>query len=447
MRTARPEQTGTSVRSAEVVIIGAGVIGASVAYHLAHKGCESVLVLERNREPGGGSTSRATGGFRAQFGSEINIRLSLLSREKLLRFEEDLGVHPGYLPYGYLFLASDGEQLDALRAAQDVQRAAGLKEAREVTPSEIEEINPAIRTDGLVGGIFCPTDGFIRPMEILRGYVEGAARLGVRFEYGVEGADYELDRSGRISTVRTSGGDVAAGEVVNAAGAWAAPVAREAGLDLPVEPLRRQAAVTYPFDLLPEEMPMTIFAEDGFHLRVRDGRVLILWPDEPDVADHFDQSVDDAWLGTVFEMARSRVPCLRHASIDRERCWAGLYTRWTHTHSDHPGSQKTNQTSHRNFYETHYLEPRTLVEKQWERHVVHRAEGSQQPTFAAPVAATPAEDVARRITRHKMPAKTPPSSCLASTTRIQRLRSRFLCSSAGTTSLIGPQVGRVETDE
>jgi sarcosine oxidase, subunit beta len=325
MRTARPERTSTSVRSAEVVIIGAGVIGASVAYHLAQKGCESVLVLERNREAGGGSTSRATGGFRAQFGSEINVRLSLLSREKLLRFEEDLGVYPGYLPYGYLFLAGDGEQLDALRAAQDVQRAAGLKEAREVTPSEIEEINPAIRTDGLVGGIFCPTDGFIRPMEILRGYVEGAARLGVHFEYSVECAGFELDGSGRISTVRTSGGDVAAGEVVNAAGAWAAPVAREAGLDLPVEPLRRQAAVTYPFDLLPEEMPMTIFAEDGFHLRVREGRVLILWPDEPDVADPFDQSVDDAWLGTVFEMARSRVPCLRHASIDRESCWAGLY--------------------------------------------------------------------------------------------------------------------------
>ena len=148
-------------------------------------------------------------------------------------------MYPGYLPYGYLFLAGDGEQLDALRAAQDVQRAAGLKEAREVTPSEIEEINPAIRTDGLVGGIFCPTDGFIRPMEILRGYVEGAKRLGVRFEYGVECTDFELDGSGRISTVRTSGGDVAAGEVVNAAGAgrrrwrgrlvWISPSNRSAG--------------------------------------------------------------------------------------------------------------------------------------------------------------------------------------------------------------------------
>ncbi len=114
--------------SAEVVVIGAGVIGASVAYHLAERGCGSVLVLERHREPGRGSTSRATGGFRAQFGSEINVRLSLLSREKLGRFEEELGVDPGYRPCGYLFLASDETQLEALRDAQGVQRAAGLEE-------------------------------------------------------------------------------------------------------------------------------------------------------------------------------------------------------------------------------------------------------------------------------------------------------------------------------
>jgi sarcosine oxidase, subunit beta len=313
------------VRSAEVVVIGAGVIGASVAYHLAERGCESVLVLERHREPGGGSTGRATGGFRAQFGSDVNVRLSLLSREKLGRFEEELGVDPGYRPCGYLFLTGDEAQLGALRDAQEVQRAAGLGEARVVAPSEIGEINPAIRTEGLVGGVFCPTDGFIRPMRILAGYVEGAGRLGVRFEYGVRCVGFELDGEGRIAAVRTSGGDVAAGSVVNAAGAWAALVAREAGLDLPVVPLRRQAAVTYPFELLPEDMPMTVFTEDGFHLRVRDGRVMLLWPDEPDVADPFDTSVEDAWLDSVFEKAVSRVPCLPRTSIDRERCWAGLY--------------------------------------------------------------------------------------------------------------------------
>jgi glycine/D-amino acid oxidase-like deaminating enzyme len=313
------------VRSAEVVVIGAGVIGASVAYHLAEKGYGRILVLERHRAPGRGSTSKATGGFRAQFGSEVNVRLSLLSREKLTRFEEELGTDHGYRPCGYLFVASDEAQLDALRAAQGIQKAAGLEEARTVTPSDIEDINPAIRADGLVGGVFCPTDGFIRPMRILRGYIEGAERSGVRFEYGVEHTGFELDGSDRITTVRTSGGDVAAGSVVNAAGVWAALVAQDAGLNLPVEPLRRQVAVTHPFELLPEDMPMTIFAEDGFHFRVRDDRVLLLWPDQPDLSDPFDQSVEDAWLESVVDKARARVPCLARASIDRERCWAGLY--------------------------------------------------------------------------------------------------------------------------
>ena len=313
------------MRSAEVVVIGAGVVGASVAYHLAERGCGRILVLERHQAPGQGSTSKATGGFRAQFGSEMNVRLSLLSREKLGRFEEELGVDSGYRPCGYLFLASDEAQLGALRAAQGIQKEAGLEEARTVTPSEIEQINPAIRTDGLAGGVFCPTDGFIRPMGILRGYIEGARRLGVGFEYGVECAGFALDGAGRVAAVRTSGGDIAAGSVVNAAGAWAALVAREAALDLPVEPLRRQVAVPRPFDALPEDMPMTIFVEDGFHLRVRDGRVMLLWPDEPEVSDPFDQSVEDSWIESVLEKARARIPCLSRASVDREECWAGLY--------------------------------------------------------------------------------------------------------------------------
>jgi sarcosine oxidase subunit beta len=313
------------VRSAEVVIIGAGVVGASVAYHLAKRGYRSVLVLERHRTPGQGSTSRATGGFRAQFGSEINVRLSLLSREKLLSFEDELDADPGYRPCGYLFLGGDEAQLDALRSAQEVQRAAGLEEAREVTLCDIEEINPWVRCDGLAGGVYCPTDGFIRPMQILHGYIDNAERLGVRFEYGVEQVGLRTSEEGRIFAVRTPGGDVGAGSVVNAAGAWAASVAREAGLDLPVEPLRRQVAVTQPFDGLPEDMPMTIFAEDGFHFRVRDGRVMLLWPDEPVVEDPFDQRVEDAWLESVGRKARARVPCLARASIDRENCWAGLY--------------------------------------------------------------------------------------------------------------------------
>jgi sarcosine oxidase subunit beta len=313
------------MRSAEVVIVGSGVVGASVAYHLAARGCREVLVLERGRRPGEGSTGRATGGFRAQFGTPVNVRLSLLSREKLLRFRDETGVDPGFRQCGYLFIAGNERELDALRATQAVQHECGLSEARRVAAGDIRQLNPHVETGEVSGGVFCPTDGFIRPLEILRGYTEAAARLGARFEYGVAHEGFRLSPSGRIEAVRTSEGEVAAGRVVNAAGAWAAEVARRAGVEIPVWPLRRQVAVTQPCDLLPEDMPMTIFVGDGFHLRVRDGRVLLLWPDEPRVADSFDTSVEDAWVCEVMRRAHARVPCLERAVIDRASCWAGLY--------------------------------------------------------------------------------------------------------------------------
>src|SRR5437016_4277659 len=116
----------------DVVVVGAGVIGASVAWHLSRLGVRALL-LEREPEPGKGSTGRATGGFRAQYGTDVNVRLSLLSREKLRRFIEDTGVDPGYDPRGYLWLACTEAQLDVLRGAQDVQRAAGHVEDRTST--------------------------------------------------------------------------------------------------------------------------------------------------------------------------------------------------------------------------------------------------------------------------------------------------------------------------
>jgi sarcosine oxidase subunit beta len=314
------------MRTAEAVIVGGGVIGASVAYHLAARGCRDVLVLERGRRAGEGSTGRATGGFRAQFGTRVNIRLSLLSREKLLRFREETGVDPGFRQCGYLFVARSEGELDALASAQTVQHECGLAEARRVGVEEVALLNPAVEIEGVRGGVFCPSDGFIRPLEILRGYTEAAARLGVRFEYGVRLEGVRAEGRGRVGTLLTTGGAVSAGALVNAAGAWAAEVARMAGAEIPVRPLRRQVAVTHPFDLLPEEMPLTIFVGDGFHLRVRDGRVLLLWPDEPRAdADPFDTSVQEEWLCAVVSKAHARVPCLRRALIDREKCWAGLY--------------------------------------------------------------------------------------------------------------------------
>ncbi len=301
----------------EVVIIGAGVIGASIAYHLARRGCRDVVVLDRESRPGGGSTSRATGGFRTQFGTEINIRLSLLSREKLLRFREETGVDPGYATSGYLFVARSQSVLSELRALNELQRSCGIEEARLISASEARLINPAITDETILGGAFCPTDGFIRAMEILRGYCEGATRAGVRFELDCGQISLRSER-GHIVTVRTARGEITARSFVNAAGAWAADVS-----DVPVKPLPRSVAATVTTDRFPPSMPMTIWADDGFHLRVRDARVLLLRPQQREYGT--DLELDDSWLTDVTNRAHERIAALREIPIDRTACWSGLY--------------------------------------------------------------------------------------------------------------------------
>ncbi|MDP9360983.1 MAG: FAD-binding oxidoreductase [Acidobacteriota bacterium] len=302
-----------------VVIIGGGVIGASIACHLASRGVHDVVVLERANELGAGSTRLATGGFRAQFGTAVNIALSLLSRQKLLRFEDEIGVDSGYRPYGYLFLARGEQAMHQLRLANELQHACGLTEARLIDANEARLINPVIEDDAIVGGTFCPTDGFIQAMKILNGYAAAAQRGGVRFDLGVTVRGLRIEGD-RVVALDTSRGDVHGDVFVNAAGAWASTL----GIDLPVAPLRRQVAATVETDVLPESMPMTVWADDSFHLRVRDRRVLLLWPDAPPAG--FDITFDGAaWLPRVLDFAHARVPRLRDVAIDPAACWAGLY--------------------------------------------------------------------------------------------------------------------------
>lgn len=207
-----------------IVIAGAGVIGCSVAWHLAIRGCEDIVVIDRHEGFGGGSTVKATGGFRTQFGTAVNVRLSMLSQEKLLSFRDEVGVDPGYERAGYLFLASTENALRELRSARDVQRACGFEETRMVTPDEALALNPCIEPSGIIGGSFCGMDGFIRPMDILRGYADAARRLGVQFEFGHDARPLDP-----------------AVTYVNAAGAWAAEFC-----DVPVTPLRRRVACRSP---------------------------------------------------------------------------------------------------------------------------------------------------------------------------------------------------------
>jgi sarcosine oxidase subunit beta len=295
--------------SHDAIVIGAGVVGASVAWHLAGRGLR-VAIIDRG-DPGGGSTGAATGGFRALFPTEVNVRLSLLSARKLERFADETGVDPGFRRRGYLWLARTEAELEALAAAQAVQRAAGHDDTRTIGVDEIAALNPAVRRTGLVGGAFGAGDGFIRPLAILAGYLDGARRRGAEL---IRAEVVAIEDGPRVRTA--DGALLAVGCVVDAAGPWAARLA-----DIPVAPLRRHVAETRSSPLA-EDTPMTIWLEDGFHLRVRDGRVLLLLP-TPGAADPFATTVDPAWVARVTAVAADRVPALAGAAVAQS--WAGLY--------------------------------------------------------------------------------------------------------------------------
>lgn len=321
------------MKTCDALIVGGGVIGSSIAYHLASEGFGKIIVCERSNVPGSGSTGKATGGFRQQFGSDINIQLSMLSRNKLLTFNEETGTDPEYLQQGYLFTASNAHSLNMLKEAIDLQHNAGMKESRLITIDDIDELNPFIQTEEMYGGSFCPSDGFISPMNILAGYTEASKRLGVDFLYGCELLGFGKQPDGRIAEAETSLSKISCGIVINAAGAWAGEIARKAHVTLTVEPLKRQVAAILKPNILPEEMPMTIFVEDGFHFRMRNGRLILLLPDKFSDKDKYSTEVENWWMDKVFEIAKKRIPLLKDTEIDIAASWAGLYEMSPDEHS------------------------------------------------------------------------------------------------------------------
>ncbi len=284
-----------------------------------------MLVVDASPEPGMGSTGRATGGYRGQFANDINVRLSLLARAKLTRFSEDTGVDPEYRQVGYLFLADDQLTLDAFRDARAIQHAAGLTEAVELSLAEAQRINPHVDMSGVIGAAWCPSDGTIRPLKILRGYLDAAVRGGVQVEWNSPVQRMECDASGHITHVQVRGERIAVGHVVNAAGAWAAQIAAHAGVALPVTPARRQIACTQPLTTLDDSFPMTIWARDAFHLRVRDHRALLNFPIDTIRDDPFALDVHQPLIDKVWELALERVPAMRETQLAPESHWVGLY--------------------------------------------------------------------------------------------------------------------------
>ncbi|MGH9766867.1 MAG: NAD(P)/FAD-dependent oxidoreductase, partial [Blastocatellia bacterium] len=181
------------IETADVVIIGGGIVGSSIAYHLAESGCTDVLIIEREEKQGLGSTSKSLGGVRAQFATPINIQMSLYSIDLFSRFEEATGQTADYRAHGYLFCATTEAHLKYLRENQEKQRAFGLKNAEMISREDIVKMVPQMIADDIIGGAYCPTDGFVDPHGVMTGFANRAKELGarIRLNTGVTGINLE----------------------------------------------------------------------------------------------------------------------------------------------------------------------------------------------------------------------------------------------------------------
>jgi sarcosine oxidase subunit beta len=311
------------METADVVIVGGGIVGSSIAYHLTEAGCANVLVIERETHQGKGSTGKSMGGVRAQFATPVNIQMSLYSIPFYASFDERLGHPAGYKPQGYLFVATSSRHLDYLRTNQEKQKALGLKTARMVSADEIRSMFPELRADDVVGGSFCSTDGFVDPYSAMVGFMARAAESGARLWRNAEVTAIHVDGRG-VTGVETTRGQVATRTVVNAAGPWAAQVAKLAGVDLPVEPLRRMLVPTEPFDQFPHSAPMIIDMSNGFHFRPESLGFLLAWND-PEETPGFKADFEPGFIEKVLIRAADRVPCFENLAVNPKRAWAGLY--------------------------------------------------------------------------------------------------------------------------
>lgn len=308
-------------RTADVVIVGGGIVGVSAAYHLAAAGAGRVLLLERADHLASGSTGACAGGFRHQFSSEVNIRLSKASVPMIVGFTQEHGLPLDVAQHGYLFLVR-GEELwrDFVRA-NELHRRMGVQ-AELLTPEEAEALAPGISLEGIVGATYGPRDGIADPSGLTQGYGTLARRAGAELDLGVEVTAVRTE-GGRVTGVDTGAGAIDAPVVVNAAGPWAGLLAATAGIELPLEPIPRHVLVTGAFPGMPERRTLVIDAASSFYFH-REGAGVLMGMGDPGERASFDLTPDEAFVaGSLLPMALRVFPPLETASI--EHSWVGLY--------------------------------------------------------------------------------------------------------------------------
>ncbi|MEE1801137.1 NAD(P)/FAD-dependent oxidoreductase [Streptomyces sp. NPDC101062] len=301
----------------DVVVVGAGVIGASCAFQLARRGLD-VTVLEVFDGPAEGSSGRSFASVRAQWADALNIELSWRSIQAYRDFEQTHGFDIGYRASGYLLLVPEHAWADHLRAVE-LQRAHGVPvdvldvaAARAITP---------FAADGIAGATWGPADGVVDPHLAAGAWLTMARALGarVRFRRRVTA----VGQAGDGWRVTAGGESVDCRYVVNAAGGWGGEVAALAGLEVPVVHSRRNVYATAP-GALPGPLPMTIDVGSGVYLRSEGDRLLFAGA-KPDEVDGHNVRVDWPWREKVLERGSARFPWLAELPLDRAGCWAGTY--------------------------------------------------------------------------------------------------------------------------
>lgn len=303
---------------ADVVIIGGGIIGLSIAYHLGQRKAGEVVLLEKG-QLGEGSTSRCVGGIRTQFSTEINILFSLESLKTFDRFEEEFGVDPEFRKIGYLFLGTTESETEVFKENVKLQKRFDIP-VQFLDRNEIKKEWPYLKTDDLSGGTFCDRDGYAGPSEVLSGFVRGARRVGAKIFEGEEAKEILLDQ-GKVVGVKTDREKISSPLVVNAGGPYASLVGEMAGVTIPVKPLRRQVFVTAPFPLTERSVPLTIDFHRGWYFRREIDGFLLSGP--LDREPGWNTAIDYEAMVEASENAIYRVPDFENARIARG--WAGLY--------------------------------------------------------------------------------------------------------------------------
>ncbi len=323
---------------ARVVVIGGGVIGTSIAYHLAHLGVTDVLVLERDRLTSG--TTWHAAGLMTCFGSfsETSTRLRLYSRDLYARLEAETGVATGFKPVGLIEAAADADRLEEYRRVAAFQRHLGL-EVEEIGPREMSDLFPLARTDDLVAGFHVAGDGRVNPVDLTMSLARGARNLGVRVVEGVSVSSVSTRPRGlveEVTGVRTDAGDVECELVVNCAGMWARELAQRNGVVVPNQAAEHYYLVTEPIDGMSPDAPVFEDPASFGYYREEGGGMMVglfepvaaAWKVDGIPKDASFTTLQPDWdrMGPFVEKAMARVPVVETVGIRTFFCGPESFT-------------------------------------------------------------------------------------------------------------------------